>query len=556
METDMELLYTGNNFSSKEISFIKSESDAIYQSDCAPEQYISDFLVQKQDQPLDVNDSDNQWLKHFNMFIQSVLQKLEQVNSAQQEQQEATTYNRFTSAVIRFGCLSGISIEKSPLNCNEKNKKKKERDSNGTDKTDKIVSNGSDLRERLIDALNASIADTCGIWQWLSESTLVITVFGDPLKAENTIRDFINFIDTTLNIPYHTGAAVFPFIDFAPSMIPCNAVKALDHAAFLPPGGITFFDDVTQNIYADRLYQLGRVEDAAREYEKGLEIKNDNLNLLNSLGVCYSLMNRLDLAKKLFEKAIAYQRLTQYEHSDHNQFMFFYNAALTCNLMDDIQNGINYIKQATAINKNFFEAELTAGILLLKAGMINETLAKDGELINEALIHIQNAVRLNPQSGMAHRILGEFYLKTSLPAKAAHAYTRAIKLNPCDASAISGLARAFEIQNKNLDIALDLAIHSLSIVPDNHSFRARLANIYLKKGQYEFADIEFSKAEKQFKESESYLKKDKHDEKKTPLFLDAPDVIEDSTIVTEGLEIDTLFDYEDAKTDTLKKRSA
>ncbi|MBF0228541.1 MAG: tetratricopeptide repeat protein [Desulfamplus sp.] len=534
----MELLYKGSNFSSKEISFMKSGSDAIYHSDFTPNQYISDFLNSSDppnlpDSLIEKNDElNNQWLVQFNLFTKEILQ---------------TPDRPFTCFVIKF--------EFPDMSAKIKNKK-----------------------ETLAHALNASIIDEGGIWQWLSESTLIIVLWGDdPVQAEETIKDFIKFTDITLKIPCYVGAAVFPFMDFDPSTIVCSAVKALDHAAFFAPNSLIFFDDITQNIYGDRLYQLGRLEDAAKEYEQGLKIKGDNLNILNSLGVCYSLMNRLDLAREQFEKAIIkYSELEYgYKESEHelpkigvdgsessktddNYFMFLYNAALTCNLMGDIENGIAYINKATAINKGFFETELTAGILFFKVSIKNGEL-KNKQMADQALIHINNAVKLNPESAIAHRLLGELYLETNQPSKAVNEYKLALKINPYDASSMSGLARSFEIQNKNLDIALNLAIHSLEIAPDNPYFRTRLAKIYLKKGKYDFADIEFSTAERQFKAANIYLNKDDCKDTNSPLAFSSTTIgtEEDIEIVKEIVEIDNMFEYsDDAKSEEPRKKSA
>ncbi|MBF0302431.1 MAG: tetratricopeptide repeat protein [Desulfamplus sp.] len=526
---------------------MKSDSDAVSHSDFTPDHYFSDFLIGKvcfpiekkkreqplfEDKSLDIDNFDNQWLTQFNSFVKDMLQ--------------ISDISSFTCAVIRFKCAKSDNCHNNTI-CNDKNQ-----------------------METLVHALNSAIMDKDGVWQWLSESTLIIALWGDKFQAEETIKDFIIFTETTLKIKSHAGAAVFPFFDFSPEMTLCNAVKALDHSAFFVPGTLTFFDDVTQNIYGDRLYQLGRVEDAAREYEKGLEIRGDNLNLLNSLGVCYSLMNRLDLAREQFDKAIQFYKSSQPEkiskfkstddtneisttpisknddgETDDSQFMIFYNAALTCNLVGDIEKGIEYINQATKMHKDFFEAELTAGILFLKAN------TKD-----DALVHLNKAVKLKPESAVAHRILGDLYLQTNLPAKSVHEYTLALKLNPCDSSSMSGLARALEIQNKNLDIALTLALNSLAITPDNPYFRTRLAKIYLKKGRYDFADIEFSEAYMQFKEAQNYSKKEESKETDSLMF-DSSEFEFKQAIVKQGsIEIDRLFEYEDSKEDDFKKRSA
>lgn len=546
----MELLYKGSNFSSKEISFMKSESDSIYHSDFTLKSYLSDMLIEN-------SESDSQLSAQFNLFVKEMREKIEQKNLT--EKQDSILDNRFLCSVIQFE-YPNIDDENSskaaPAESKDKNQNKKHnqiKDKN--------------LIESLVYALNAAITDKDGAWQWLCDSNLIIVLWGDTSQAEETIRDFIKFTESTLKIPSHAGAALFPFLNFPPEMTFSNAIKALDHSAFFASTSLTFFDDVTQNIYGDRLYQFGRVEDAAKEYEKGLEIKEDNLNLLNSLGVCYSLMNRLDLAREQFEKAVLLYstgtnsslhrdssadrnisldtNISSDVEIDDNQFMIFYNAALTCNLMGDIKKAVEYIQHAIAITKEFFETELTAGIIFLKADMTDK-----------ALLHLNKAVKLKPESAMVHRILGELYMQIKQPEKAANEYTRAVKLNPCDAVSMSGLARAFEVQNKNLDIALTMALKSVETAPDNPYFRTRLAKIYLKKGNYNFADSEFSRAYKQLKESEDYYKKDESKELK-PLILDSSEVEPEKNIIEQNsVKIDKLFEYEDPKSNDLKKISA
>jgi len=186
-------------------------------------------------------------------------------------------------------------------------------------------------------------------------------------------------------------------------------------------------------------------------------------------------MNRLDLAREQFEQAMAI---------DGDDFMILYNAGLTCTLLNDLEKGLEYLQKATELNTPLYDAELTSAILRIKR-----------DEPGKASTHLRNAIRINPKSGVARRILGDIHLHLDQPDKAAREYSCAIKLNPWDANALSGLARAYEIQNKNLDIALDLASQSLIVDPDNPYFRIRLARVHLKKGNFDSAEIEFSKAE-------------------------------------------------------------
>ena len=255
-----------------------------------------------------------------------------------------------------------------------------------------------------------------------------------------------------------------------------HAIIAYDHAAFFGPGAVTLFDDVSLNIFGDRLYRYGEIKKAADAYREGLDRNPENTNLLNSLGVCHSVMNQLDTARNLFERAI---RLSP---SDD---VVLYNTGLTYHLLNNPKTAIHYLQQALLHNEALYDAQLTLGIVFINA-----------QRQNEAWPHLERAIALNPRSGLPHRILGDLLLERKALEQAIKSFTQAIHCNPDDAYALSGLAQSYEIKNSNLDIAADLAHQSLLIQPDNPHFRVRLAKIYMKQGKFNDADIEFSKAEK------------------------------------------------------------
>ncbi len=255
-----------------------------------------------------------------------------------------------------------------------------------------------------------------------------------------------------------------------------HAIIAYDHAAFLGSGAVTLFDDVSLNIFGDRLYRYGEIKNAADAYREGLDRNPENTNLLNSLGVCHSVMNQLEAARNLFEQTIQLAP---------NDDVALYNAGLTCHLLNGLDMAIHYLQQALRHNEGLYDAQLTLGMVLIKA-----------KRQDDAWPHLERAIALNPQSGLPHRILGELQLERQALEQAIKSFTQAIHCNPDDAHALSGLAQSYEIKNSNLDIAADLAHQSLLIQPDNPLFRVRLAKIYMKQGKFNDADIEFSKAEK------------------------------------------------------------
>lgn len=301
-----------------------------------------------------------------------------------------------------------------------------------------------------------------GIWESLDDSAFAL-VFWDYVKEKNASRLLSLLkgkISAALTSDILMGVASFPFHDFKREDIPGNALKAIDHAAFFGSNGMIYFDAVSLNISGDRLYQLNRYDAAIKEYKKGLEIEPRNINLINSLGVCYGVMGQIEKAKKKFEKAIAIKP---------EEVMVIHNIGLIHRINKDEDKAIIYLKKAHGINQNLFEVESLLGLLLFKQ-----------EKWDQALPHLETAGRLNPNSSTTFRMKGEIFLDKldkKNPDQAGAEFNRAVKLNPSDATSLSGYAQSMALQNKNLKIALIFAQKSVALEPENHLFKKRLEQI-------------------------------------------------------------------------------
>jgi len=313
-----------------------------------------------------------------------------------------------------------------------------------------------------------------GVMAWLNPCVLAMAL---PLPPGHLPQDLTSDIkkkvETALDVSISMGAAPFPWMNFSRQEIFYHSIKALDHSTFHPPGTIIVPPNaITFNIIGDRRYQSGLFERAMAEYHLGLLLDSKDFNLLNSLGVCNSVLNRLDQALAQFEKAL---------EIIPDDAMALYNAGLVCNLMEDLEKAGAYLTRASKLNNTLFEIELTAGILFAKT---NDTAT--------ALVHLEKAANLSPGAGLPRALIGDICLKEGNYPRAVTAYTSAIKCNPRDPWTMSGLARAYEIQDTNTEIALSLGRQSIALAPEIALFRHRLGRIYLKKGWYEKAAMEFT----------------------------------------------------------------
>nr|NJM01297.1 tetratricopeptide repeat protein [Desulfobacula sp.] len=298
-----------------------------------------------------------------------------------------------------------------------------------------------------------------GIWETLDETSFILAFwdYEDEKKASKIILSLKNALSKGVRAQVLVGSASFPYHDFPRAKAVANALKAIDHAAFFGSGALVPFDGTSLNISGDRLYHLTEYALAVKEYEEGLRIKPHDINLINSLGVCFAVSGELDKAMEQFEAAMKI---------NPDEIMVVYNIGLLHQIDNDTDKAVAYLRKAHAVNGAVFEVELVLGHLLFKK-----------DLFHQALPHLEAATRINPKSSLAFRIKGEIFLARDEPEKAGPEFNTAIKLNPSDAFSLSGYAKSLELQNKNLNIALTFAKSSMALDPDNPLFGERLRTL-------------------------------------------------------------------------------
>ena len=433
-----------NKFTSKEIHFLKTDSDELTIK--APETYFSDLLLKK-----------NSQIKNFEHRLLN----------------DETIKSSFMCAVMQ------ISTPRKSIITHEDSKTAFEEIFNSILENN----NKNDHAHKKIKGLWEKINDTSFIiafWN-LYENQKKDTsdihalpcskpVTGKPdlshgsyKNEEKTLELIVSFkkkISSVLAANTLVGVAKFPFHSYSKKQTCYNAFKAIDHAAFFGHDALINFDTTSLNISGDRLYHLNKFTLAYREYERGLEIEPDNINIINSLGVCFGVSGELDKAKNQFEKA---------HKLNPNELMVLYNIGLLYKIQKDSDNAIIYLQKAHLIDSSIFEVEFLLGSLLFKK-----------KLPKQALPHLETAARIDPESGATYRIKGEIYLNDNRYNKACIEFNKAIKINSKDSVSLSGYAKSLESQDKNLKIALSFAQNSIKLEPDNKLFQKRLKTIQKK----------------------------------------------------------------------------
>ena len=212
-----------------------------------------------------------------------------------------------------------------------------------------------------------------------------------------------------------TGIASYPCLDFTRPQVLDNLGKALHHATFFGPGAVAVFDAVSLNIRRGSVLPGGSDRTApVAEFETALRLDPANVNVHNSLGVCYGVLDKQDAALKEFEISISL---------DPDDFMAVYNAGLIHLLMDHKDAAMDHFRRAADRKKDVFEIIFQTGRLLLG----------NAESPGKPCPCWKNPPGLKPDSSLVFRYRGDCLAALDMPEKAAAAYKKAIQRNPYDA---------------------------------------------------------------------------------------------------------------------------
>lgn len=305
-----------------------------------------------------------------------------------------------------------------------------------------------------------------------------------PSRDSRTVLSFIKEIISSISCDRKdkkavaAGISIFPFRDFKKSEMILNCQKALLHGALLGKGMITVFDALSLNVSGDIFYGEGDIPRAVKDYKRGLLIEPHDVNLLNSLGVSYAMMNKHRLANDCFLKALTVK---------NDNFMSWYNLGLGYELQGNISGAVKSFEHAFKCHIDNeqdtanvrAELPLQLGKLYCQTGRYQETL--------DILLPWHDKKSSVPGTGRALRYLGESFHGVGRDREAMIWLQRAIRFDEFDAEALSLLGEVYLENNEGDQIALNLCEKSVELNPTPPSFHLRLARAQVQCGYLEAA---------------------------------------------------------------------
>jgi tetratricopeptide (TPR) repeat protein len=325
---------------------------------------------------------------------------------------------------------------------------------------------------RLVDALCRM---ENGIWGPAEADSLICFFPGkndtDTLQLAEDIQEKVGGLaDGSVSI----GVASYPTVDYGKADIFDNARKALTHASFFGAGSAVLFDAVSLNIRGDELYQKGDVSGAIQELKTALKLDPENVNVLNSLGVCYGVQGALEKALEMFREAT---------RVDPQEVMALYNAGYVHSMLNQTEDALKSYKKAEATGEDVFEVIFQLGKLYLDQGDLDA-----------AKIYLEKAARLQPESWIASLHLGECCEALHMTDEAVMHYETTIKKNPTDACALSALGLLYDKKAENPEISTLFCEKAVEMSPENGLFQFRLGKVYFRQEKPEKALSAYSKA--------------------------------------------------------------
>jgi tetratricopeptide (TPR) repeat protein len=270
------------------------------------------------------------------------------------------------------------------------------------------------------------------------------------------------------------GLSYWPCQDFFRTASIVNCRKSLMHGDFFGPGSVTLFDHVSLNVSGDYFFDEGDYRQAVRDYRAGLKINPDEVNLLNSLGVALTELNRLTEAVHYFDLVL---------EKEPNNFMALVNKGLALRMLKKEQEALACLSAAERC-KEFSSSPVSADILL-QLGQLYFARGQHKQAIR--VLEKMKSRNVEKTGYLLFNLLGGAYAATGKNVKAITMLQEAIRYNPHDARSLSILGDLYGVEGQGDDIALSLCTQAVNIDDFSWDNWYRLAKVRFMVADYDGA---------------------------------------------------------------------
>jgi len=220
-------------------------------------------------------------------------------------------------------------------------------------------------------------------------------------------------------------------------------------------------------------HDLGRLDEAVREFKTALALKADDADAHINLGKVYKDLGRLEEAVLEYKAAITVNP----NHADAH-----INLGVVYQNLGHLKEAIEEYQRALTLKPDDADAQNNLGLIYLEQGKLQE-----------ALKAFEEAVKLKPDNTDVLDNLGVVYQKLGYLNEAIHEYRTALTLKPDDADAHNNLGLVYLEQGK-LPEALATFEETVKLKPDYIRAHNNLGLVYLEQGKLPEALATFEEA--------------------------------------------------------------
>lgn len=292
-------------------------------------------------------------------------------------------------------------------------------------------------------------------------------------KAKQLANKIKKSIDEEIKpLQVAVGIGYWPCLDFSKTATISNCRKALMHGDFFGSGSVTLFDHVSLNVSGDYFFDEGDYHQAVRDYRAGLKIGPGEINLLNSLGVALTELNKLAEAEQYFDLVLV---------KEPKNFMALVNKGFALRMLRRDEEALTCFSLAQCC-KEFSSSPVFADVSMQLGHLFRES-GQHKEAVR--VLEKMKARKLEKTGYLFFSLLGEEYAATGKNKKAISMLQKAIQLNPHDARSMSILGELYGIEGEGDDIALSLCTKAVNIDEFSWDNWYRLAKVCFLMADYD-----------------------------------------------------------------------
>jgi len=270
------------------------------------------------------------------------------------------------------------------------------------------------------------------------------------------------------------GLSCWPCQDFFKTAVLVNCRKSLMHGDFFGFGSTTLFDHVSLNVSGDYFFEEGDYRQAVRDYKAGLKMKPGEVNLLNSLGVALTELNRLTEAVYYFDLVL---------EKEPKNFMALVNKGFALRMLKKEDRALACLSKAEKCQE-FSSSPVSADISL----QLGRLYCARGQY-EHAVTVLEKMKSLSSETTgyLVCSLLGEAYAAIGNNEKAISILQEAIRYNPHDAQSLSILGYLYGVEGQGDEIALSLCTQAVNIDDISWGNWYRLAKVRFRMADYDGA---------------------------------------------------------------------